>query len=234
MSLKATEVPITGGRSQEPLDPGTYPARIVGVALVGKHSQEFNGEVKEPKDVIYMFYEFLDEFLKDEDGNDIEDKPRWLSENFPFNNISSDKAKSTKRYMALDPTMEYEGDFAQLINKPCMVTVIQKAGKGSNLGKVYNNISSVSLMRPKEAGKAPDLINQPFVFDFYEPDEEVWKALPDWVKDQARKALNFEGSPMEDYKEVEKEEVKEEKKLTKKRVVPQVDNEKTLDDEIPW
>ena len=71
MSFNATNQPLGNGGNDfkyEPLEEGTYPARLVGVANVGKHSASFKGEVKEPKDNIALTYELLDEFLKDENA----------------------------------------------------------------------------------------------------------------------------------------------------------------------
>ena len=84
MTLKANEVPSNGTR-QEPIEPGSYPARLVQVIDLGLQPQEYLGEEKAPKIEITTTYELSDEFMKDEEGNDIEDKPRWVSETFPLN-----------------------------------------------------------------------------------------------------------------------------------------------------
>lgn len=76
------------------------------------------GEEKAPKYELYVTYELSDEFLHDEDGEDILDKPRWLSESFSLHNLDADMAKSTKRYLALDPNMEHDGDWAQIAGTP--------------------------------------------------------------------------------------------------------------------
>jgi hypothetical protein len=201
MSLNAKNIPMAGGGNYErpdPLEPGSYPARLVQVILLGIQAQRpFQGEDKPPQLEVMLTYEFLDEFLKDEEGNDIEDKPRWLSETIPLHNLAVDRAKSTKRYYALDPNDEYDGDWSQLLGKPCMVNVINREGKGKNAGKIYENISDISTMRPKEAAKAPELVTPAKVFDFYEPDMDVFNALPEWIQSKMKEALDFEGSALE-------------------------------------
>lgn len=199
MSLNAKNVPSTGGGNRpEPLDPGSYPCRLVQVILLGTQKQRpFQGQEKPPAMEIMLTYEFLDEFLKDEDGNDIEDKPRWLSETIPFHNLEVERAKSTQRYIALDPNIEHDGDWAALIGTPCMVNVIVREGQGKNKGKMYENISNVSAMRPKEAAKAPELVNPPKVFDFYDPDMEVFNALPQWIQDKMKEAVDFDGGALD-------------------------------------
>ena len=197
MTLNAKEAP-NGGRTIEPMEPGAYPARLLGVASLGLHPQSFNGETKEPREELALTHEFLDEYLKDEDGNDIEDKPRVLTESFALHNLAADRAKSTQRYRAIDPTDEKDGDWTKLIGTPEMITVVVAAGKGKNKGKVYNNVASVSAMRAKEAAKARDLVNEPVIFDFDAPDIKAWNKLPKFLQDKARKALNFGGSALEE------------------------------------
>lgn len=229
MSLNAKEVPMSGGGDRnrpDPLEPGTYPARLVQVLLLGTQPQRpYKGEEKPPKLEIMLTYELLDEFLKDENGEDIDDKPRWLSETLPFNNLESELAKSTKRYFALDPDVNHGGDWEQLVGTPCMVTVIVEEGKGKNAGRMYENISGVSSMRPKEAQKAPALMNPPRVFDFYAPDIEVFNALPDWLKDKIKGAVDFGGSKLEKLLSGGAKKME-----PKKEAAPEED----IDDEIPW
>lgn len=182
----------------DPLEVGTYPARVVQVVSLGLQKQNpYKGEPKDPKDEIYVTYELLDEFLQDEDGNDIEDKPRWLSETFTMNSLDSDLAKSTKRYYALDPEEKFKGDWSKLIGAACMISVVQNEGKGKNAGTIYNNIASVQTMRAKEEARANDLVNEGKVFDIDEPDMEVFLSLPKFLQDKMKDNLNFGGSALE-------------------------------------
>src|SRR3546814_10783986 len=67
--------------------------------------------------------------------------------------LEADLAKSTKRYKALDPDMDFDGDFAALVNTPCVVTIAHGNNK-KDPTRPYENIANVSTMRAKEAGKA--------------------------------------------------------------------------------
>ncbi len=199
MSLNAKNVPYSGGDNNRPeaLDSGAYPVRLVQVFLLGVQPQRpFKGEDKPPKLEIMLTYEFLDEFLKDEEGEDILDKPRFLSETIPFNNLDVDRAKSTQRYYALDPEVKHDGDWSALIGTPCILTLVQEEGKGKNAGKKYENISNISAMRPKEAAKAPELVNTPKVFDFYNPDMEIYNGMPKWLQEKLQNAVDFGGSAL--------------------------------------
>ena len=237
MSLNARNIPMAGGGDKnrpDPLDPGTYPARLVQVLLLGVQPQRpYKGEEKPPKLEIMLTYEFLDEFMKDEDGDDLEDKPRWLSETLPFNNLEADLAKSTKRYYALDPNTEHGGDWSQLVETACMVTVIQNEGQGKNAGRFYENIAGVSSMRPKEAAKAPALKNPPKVFDFYEPDMTIFLSLPQWLQDKMKAAVDFGGSALEKAIKAGPQDEEEQPKAKPKAKKMEV-KEELEDDEIPW
>jgi len=193
--LNASKLPSTSNAKPiPPLDAGSYPARLVQILLMGiQKNRPFKGEEKAPSLKIRLTYEMLDEFMKDEDDNDIPEKPRWISEDLPFFPLKADLAKSTKRYYALDADSEHGGDWAKLLGSPCVVTLVQSESKG----KTYNNVAAVSAMRPKEAAKAPPLVNEGKIFDFYDPDMDVFNALPDWLQEEAKGALDFEGSPLE-------------------------------------
>lgn len=226
MTLNAKKLPKSAGNGPRipPMEPGSYPARLVQLIVLGiQKERPFKGEEKAPRLNVYLTYEFLDEFLKDEAGNDLEDKPRWLSEQIPFLSLGADKAKSTKRYFALDPDDKADGDWSQLLGAPCMVTVVNEADKRPGIDRIYDKISAVSAMRPKEAAKAPELKNAVKVFDFYDPDLAVFDALPDWLQDKIKSAVDYEGSKLE-------------KLLAKggkaEKSNPKVDED--LEDEIPF
>lgn len=195
MAIKAPEG--NNGKRPDPIEPGTFPGRLVQVIELGLQPQRpYKGEEKQPAYEIYTTYELSDEFMKDEEGNDIEDKPRWISENFPFYPLSSDKAKSTKRYLALDPNNKYGGDWEQVIKTPVMVTINQDKSKKDD--KVYNNIASTQPMRAKEADKLPELKNPPKLFSLSAPDITIFKSLPQWLQDKITKDnLEYPGSPLE-------------------------------------
>lgn len=205
------------------MEAGNYPARLVQVIDLGVQPQEYQGETKPPKREIMVTYEFLDEFLPDEDGNPDETKPRWLSERFAVNNLQSEKAKSTQRYYALDPNEEAEGDWFALIGRPCAVTAVTYVGKDK---EERNKVASISTMRPKDAQKAPALVNEPKVFDTEEPNAEVFRSLPEFVQKLIQEGLEWQGLP--EGGDVAKEPAKAAGGAAKGR------KEAVVDDEIPF
>lgn len=188
-----------GNRVEQPeIENGTYPCRVVQIIDLGIQPQRpYQGKQKPPAHMLNITYEFLDEFCVDENGEEQEDKPRWLSEDFPLHNLEADRAKSTQRYLALDPKVEHDGDFLALAGLPCLVTTVQNPGKGQNAGKVYTNIGGLSTMRPKDAAKAPELVNPPKLFDLDNPDMEVFGSLPEFLQEKIKGNLEFNGSPLD-------------------------------------
>lgn len=200
--------------TQSALEAGTYQARVAQIIDLGLQKQPaWQGKEKAPAYEVMFTYELLDEFMLDENGNEDESKPRWVSERFPLHPMTSDLAKSTKRYKALDPQNKYDGDFSLLTETPCMVTVVTVVSKKN--GNTYNNVANVSLMRSKDAQKAPALKNDARVFSLDEPDIEVFKGLPQWIQDLIKSNLEYNGSllqkKLEGVSEVEEQpEVKDE------------------------
>lgn len=200
MSLNAKKAPKPQGGGnrveQEPLEIGAVEGRVVGVCDLGLQPQKpYNGKEKPPKHKIRLTYEICDEFMLDEDGNEMEDKPRWLSEDINFSSLESDLGTSTKRYRAIDPNDESDGDFTKLVGKPCMVVVGQYTSKKD--GKVKNDVSDVTSITAKKAAKLPKLVNEPQVFLLDDPDLDVFNKYPEWLQDKIKGNLEFEGSVLE-------------------------------------
>lgn len=198
MGLNAKNVPGKQGNfTYVPLEPGTYPARLVQVIDLGLQAQRpFQGQEKAPAQEITFTYELADEFMKDEDGEELKDKPRWISETMAFHPLTADLAKSTKRYKVFDPTGAADGDLEKLLGVPVMVTVINNPSK-KDPKVIYDNIASVAGMREKDAAKLPDLVNKPRIFNLDEPDMGIFLGLPKFVQEKIKANLNYKGSKLE-------------------------------------
>ena len=155
--------------------------------------------------MVDLTYELLDVFMVDEEGKELEDKPRWISESFPVYSLDADLAKSSKRYHALDPNMDFDGDMTQLVGQPCMVTIVHGENR-KNPERPYENIGNVSVMRAKEVAKAPELVNEPTVFVLDDPDMEVFKKLPQWLQEKVKGNLEYAGSPLQALLEASQEQ----------------------------
>lgn len=196
MALNAKKIGNGGGNRtpQANIEPGTYPARLVQIIDLGLQAQRpYQGKDKPPAQEIMLTYELVDTFMVDENGEELTDKPRWISETLPFYGLYADKAKSTQRYNALDPSGEFDGDFAKAIGQPINVTIVNNAvGE-----KVYDNIATISAMRPRDADKCPELVNPAKLLDLDAPDLDVFNALPEWLREKIKGNLNYKGSPLE-------------------------------------
>lgn len=198
MSLKAPTQIITNRVEQEVLDAGSYPARVVRVLDLGLQPQiDFaTKEAKAPARMISVTYELVDEFMKDADGNILEDKPRWISEDFKLLPLSSDLAISTKRMKAIDPQNKLDGDWALTLGLPAMVVLGQYETK-KNPGKPRNKVMGVTAPRARDVTNMPELVNEPKFFALDDPDMEVFKSLPKWQQEVIQGNLEYEGSKLQ-------------------------------------
>lgn len=188
------------GLTQPILDAGPYPARIVGMVIWGMQNQPpFQGNPKPDRTEMYLVTEMSDEFMLDEDGNEVEDKPLWKSTSFPLYPMSTENAKCVKWYKALDPSNQFDGDWSEIFNlgNPINIILDKKDGHGKHAGKVFNNIIGLASMPAKRQKVVNPLIGEKFIFDFYEPDKETWDKLPDWIKTKCKEATDFKGSPLD-------------------------------------
>lgn len=196
MGLNAKKSGNTGGNrvDQKEIDPDVYPSYLVQLIDLGLQPRKpFQGKEKAPVQEIMLTYELSDCFMVDEDGKELEDKPRWVSETLPFYGLFADKAKSTQRYLAFDPSQEFDGDFSRAVGMPCNVTIVNNVvGE-----KVYSNVANVAAISARKVAGMNELKNKTKVFDLDSPDMEVFNSLPQWLQDKIKGNLNFNGSPLQ-------------------------------------
>jgi len=199
MSFNVKTLPNGGGKRLTPaLEPGAYGGRVVSLVLMGMQTERpFKGETKPPRLRIRITYELGDEFLKDEDGNDMLDKPRWITQEIPFLSLKQERATSTKVYYALDPEEKEGGDFSKLLETPCIITIGNEKDSRPGVDRIYEKVLGISSMRAKDSLKAPKLVNPSYLFDFYAPDLTVWEKLPEWLQDRIKSAVDFEGGALQ-------------------------------------
>lgn len=196
MGLNANKVKHeVNNKRAAPVEAGNYIARLVQVVDFGLQTQRpFKGEEKAPAYEIMLTYELCTEFMKDDDGEDMEDKPRWISETMPIYSLKADRAKSTKRILALDPKLVHEGNLAEMVGLPCTVTVVQNVNK-KDPSKVYVDVGNVTP--PMKGIPVPELKNPTKIFDLDEPDLEIFNSLPEWVREKLMGNLEFDGSALQ-------------------------------------
>lgn len=234
MALQAPTTSVTTNRvQQEALEAGPYPARIARVIDLGlQPTIDFTTkEPGKPAHKISVTYELLDAFMTDEDGNELEDKPRWIAEDFPLRALTSDLATSTKRMKAIDPKGELKGDWSKVLGLPCTVVLVQYTTK-KNPDVVRNKVASVTAVRPRDVANMPDLQNDAKFFDLSDPDIEFFKSLPQWQQDLIKGNLEYEGSLLQARLEGTPEPARSApKNAAKPKDEPVVEVE---DDDAPW
>lgn len=241
MGLNANNIPVPKKESKfkpaEVLDPDSYPARVVRVLDLGLQTQQpYQGQEKPNVHMVDLTYELTTEFLLDEDGNEDETKPRWISEQLPFYSLEIERAKSTQRYNAIDPKGKAGGDFTELTGMPCVVTLNQYKTKAT--GILRNGVSAVTPVM--KGMPVADLVNDPKIFVLDNPDLDVLRSLPAWLQDKIKGNLEFKGSALEEALanapaggEKAKEEPKAEKKEPAKKEEPAAE-QKPDDGGAPW
>ncbi len=202
MARNAKEIAGGGNSNMKApeLTPGAYPARVVQIVYLGVQEQRaYMGEQKKPVDEIRITYELSSEFMQDEDGNTLEDKPRWFSEDIPFYSLNADRAKSTARYKAIDPSDTADGDFAKLLGMACQVVLVNNPGKGKNAGRTFTNVQDVTPAPNLPGYSQPELVNPTFVFDPQDPElatADAFRSIPEFVRKKITAAIDYPGSAL--------------------------------------
>lgn len=179
MSLIVKE---TGGGSA-PIEPGTYPARCVGVVDLGIQHNDFNGKDQEK---VRLIFELPTERTVVEGS----DKPRWLSK--PYTASLHEKAalrKDLDAWRGRPFTQEELAGFnlSNVLNGPCLLTVASQEGKN---GSAYARIAGISkVMKGMEI---PPLENPPILFDMDREDAgEVLERLPAWMREEVERSITW-------------------------------------------
>ncbi len=181
------------------LEAGVYPGYIVKIVELGLHPQDpYEGVEKPPAQKILITYQLDDEFMLNEDGEEDETQPRWISEEIPFHPLTSDMAKSTKYYKVLDPEGDQGGSWVGLIGTPVGVTLTKTEGKGKHVGRTFNNAKGLSPLTPKVKARLNGFVNpeKGLYFDRDEASVEAFNSLPEYIQDKIKSALDFPASPL--------------------------------------
>ncbi|AUS01827.1 hypothetical protein NVP1293O_39 [Vibrio phage 1.293.O._10N.261.52.E1] len=220
LKLAANKAKTTGGtgtgKKRELVPAGQFPARLVRITDLGLHPKidYKTGKVTGEQYKVRFTYELLTSFLKDEDGNDMKDKPRWISENIPITKALAfadapaqpwyGNCGIVKRYRAIsgNPLAAAE-DLSVLLGEACSVLVVHEAdrkGKTDDEGNVvvYANVGEVAADPFAMMGQeAPALVNEAKFLDLSEPSLELYEEEPNFVKEMIVTNLEFAGSPLE-------------------------------------
>jgi hypothetical protein len=166
---------IDKGSDYTPCPPGNHVGRVYQVLFLGTVPTEFKG-VKSDKPMVRIGFELPNELMDDGRPFTIATMPIPASMNKKANFL-----KLVRGIVALTPETEKEFDVESLIGATCLVNVIHKEGKESN---VYANITGCSPL-PKGT-VVPDAVNEPFLFDVTTSPLELLDNMADFIVDQVK------------------------------------------------
>lgn len=168
-------------------DQGVVPARLARVVEIGVHDT-FYGE----KDQVILWYSLPTRII-DAPDSDYHGKQHMIR-TAPLRKSSSEKATLMEHVNCLNPTAT---SLADLLDKPCFVTIVHNEVESGGDSRTFANISQVSGVPEGIAVDALD--TKPFYFSFDEPDPEVWEDdLWDYLREQITEAKNYKGSAVEE------------------------------------
>ena len=170
------------------VEPGTYVARCYSMIEIGTVETEFNGEKKKSRQV-NITWELPTEtaVFKEENGPE----PFVVSKTY---NLSMHEKSTLRkdleswRGQGFTEAEAKHFDTTKLLGKPCILSIIHEFGK-TDPAKKYVRISSISkLMKGQEC---PPQINQTRLLSFEDWDENLFKALPDWLRDKIKSSEEY-------------------------------------------
>lgn len=168
---------------------GEHEACVIHVVRAGKHTPKRDKFNKGSTPRLWVTYELLD------DQND-KGSNRWLTGfnfNEPFNNYYTDKGAQADWLSTFTNARNSDDALREVCGAPCWVDVKHIDGKGSFEGRVFANFDGVGKWRARD-GEPKKAMNDPVFFDFYNPNEEDYKALPFWIRNYMKEADDAEES----------------------------------------
>lgn len=176
------------GFERELIEAGNYVARCYRMVEIGTCDEEFLG-VKKQMHKVRIGWELPTELktFNPEKG----EQPCVIDKEYTLS--LADKANLRKdlqswRGKAFSDEEAEAFDITKLLGVPCMLNVIHVQGK-KDPTKTYQAIGSVSPM-PKGL-VCPPQVNETFVFDFENFDENKFLSLPDFLKEQIAKTPEY-------------------------------------------
>ncbi len=166
----------------EPLEEGVLPAVIVGLVSYGVQAQTDwqTGAPKPSEKRLGITYEFPTEIVEkeQEDGTTVF-LPRRLTKEYKVS--SHKKAGVMVLIRNVAPGIE---NLRDLLSKGCSVTVGRTATGKAKVAAVNG------LMKGVNPG---EILDKPYNFDFYNPNEADFKSMSPWQQTMVAKAEDYDG-----------------------------------------
>ncbi len=188
MSFKVSDVAKKSGGPRALPSAGTKPARVLHVIDIGvQEKAPFQGKPKNPARTVILNFE-LGTDLMEYNGEKV---PHRISTRELT--VSADpKSAMFKLMKSLDPSDALDGDLEKYANLPCLLTVVHNKVQKDGEERTYANIAG--LIPAPEGFPVPDLHDTPVVFNFDAPTAAGYAALPNYIHERMKKAVNFKTS----------------------------------------
>lgn len=186
----------TSGGSYKQVPAGAHVARCIRVIDLGTQLENFQGDEKLTQQLM-LFWELHGE---DSDGQPLiadNGDPLIISQKYTKSLGAKAKLRGVLESWRGKPFTDAElkgFDVSKLLGAYCMVNVSHKV---SGNGKTYANVTAVTplpsaLSKAKPAGVLPTLM-----LDLDHFDEEVFMALPQWLRDVINQSVERKSKPVE-------------------------------------
>jgi hypothetical protein len=160
----------TGGEDWEIPDPGLHPATVVGLVDLGSHNNDYRGEARDPKRILFVAWELA---TLDTDG-----KSFIVGEG--FTDSLHKKANWRKLLEGWRGRAFAEGeefDPMSILSAKCLITLAH--GMTTN-GKKYCHLAAVCP--PMKGQTIPDATKPPYIFHLSMINSTAAKIdIPDWM-----------------------------------------------------
>ena len=130
MGLNASAVAVPqGDRVEQELLIGMHVGRISQLIDLGVQARKpYKGTPKKPCSQIWVTYELTAKPMLDEDGEEVDDKNRWVSEKLNLFSMGQENALSTKRMQSFDPANALGGNWSLAVDMPLFVQIVNQLG----------------------------------------------------------------------------------------------------------
>lgn len=172
----------------EPVEAGTYPARLYSVIHIGTIPFEWQGETKNI-DKVRLTFELPTEtkVFKEENG----EQPYVLSCEFT---LSTHEKSNLRKFLEgwqgkrMTDMEAINTDLEEWVGKEGMANVVHSEAKNGN---VYANITAMGQL-PKGM-KCPPAVNEPFILNYNDKwDPEKFATLPEFLKEKMRTSAEYD------------------------------------------
>lgn len=190
-NLKRPPAP-TGGKKAPILEAGPNVAMLLGIVDLGTQKREYKGTTKDPVRQFMFTFEIPGQTMDIE----VDGEEKTVRRLFSINNVNfigGEKAKLTKIIAALDPKDQAE-DLDECLGNGVILNLKHGETKDGNKTARFDSISGLPAGIP-----VPELERTPYMFMWSEgedPDMEVYKDLPDWVKEVIGQSLDYKASKL--------------------------------------